>query len=149
MQVLPTQCKRPSRSVKITDMDRVEKEAKEMIELSRMALGRYPRALALAHCQVDHADPLRFFVFNNGRIIINPQIDDFMKEEGFVRDTEGCFSYPFRPEVSIKRYKTLKVSYQEVKKRGGVKNKVEVVDGMLARIFQHELDHFNGKSIYA
>ncbi len=148
MEVLPKQSKKASRAVETKDMKRVKAEGKEIILLCRQKLGRYPCALALAHCQVDHVDPLRFFVFNNGRIIINPKIEDSSGE--YKRDTEGCFSYPFRPEVSIIRDVNITVSYTEITKTGRKKNiKNQKIDGMLARIFQHEIDHMNGIAIYS
>lgn len=146
MQVLSKQVKKHSREVKTSDMKRVKKEGKEMVELCKKPLGMYPCAMALAHCQVDHTDPLRFFALRDGRIIVNPVIET---ARDFARDTEGCYSYPFRSEVSMKRWKTIKVSYTEIDQKG---KKYEIKDveitGIIARIFQHEIDHMDGLAIY-
>lgn len=148
MEIIAKQCRKPSRAVKLGDFTRVKKEGKLIALLCRKPLGRYRCALALAHCQVDHDDPLRFFVFNNGRIVVNPHIEEIFDGD-FIRDTEGCLSYPFRPEVSVKRCAKIRVTYTEINLKGKKEEKNEVLEGMIARIFQHEIDHMNGYAIYS
>lgn len=146
MQLIQGQCKRQSRKVEKSDIARVKKEAKEMIVLCNLPLGRFPRAFAIAHCQVDHTDPLRFFVLIDGRVIMNPRIE--RRSEDFLRETEGCYSYPFRNEVSIKRHKSVWVAYDEIVK-SKIVAKSDVFTELMSRIFQHEIDHMNGKAIYS
>lgn len=64
---------------------------------------------------------------------------------------EGCMSFPNRKERNMKRYYTIKVRYQYLKK-GLLGTKVETfegwVEGLKAHIIQHETDHFDGKNIH-
>ena len=52
---------------------------------------------------------------------------------------EGCLSYPGK-ERNIRRSKTIDVEYYN-----GKEHISETLTGMIARIFQHEYDHLNGK----
>lgn len=113
-----------------------------MVKLCFEPLGKYPNALALAHCQIDHDKPLRFFVMANGEVIINPKI---LKGADPVISVEGCYSYAFRDTKKIKRFNKLKVQYTNQK---GKVVEIEVED-RLAHVFQHEIDHMNGKAIYS
>lgn len=70
-------------------------------------------------------------------VIVNPEI---VHKEGRQRESEGCLSIPeFRENVT--RAKAVKVRAQDAEGKwfetGG--------DGLLARAFQHEIDHLNGK----
>lgn len=113
-----------------------------MIELCHKRNGNYPGAFALAHCQVDHENPLAFFVFSDGRIIINPTL---VGGAGPGRHREGCMSFPIAPMKTVMRYNFVTVKYLD-------ENFEEITresQGLEAAIFQHEIDHFNGKSIYS
>ena len=69
--------------------------------------------------------------------IINPKI--IAHSDEMIKDWEGCLSIPqFRGLVP--RYKAIEVEY--FCPDGQLK--LEVMDGFIARIFQHELDHLNG-----
>jgi len=70
-------------------------------------------------------------------VIANPEI---IHKEGRQRESEGCLSIPeFRENVS--RARAVKVRAQDANgqwfEAGG--------EGLLARAFQHEIDHLNGK----
>jgi peptide deformylase len=148
MEILARQCKKSSRPVDLEkDLQRVKKDAKNIFKLCVKPMGKYRCALALCHCQVNHTDPLRFFVTLDARIIINPKIRAKMENDGFTKETEGCLSYPFRDEVSVKRWAKIQVEYWEMI-GDEMKLKDELIEGILARIFQHEIDHMNGKAIY-
>lgn len=69
-------------------------------------------------------------------VIINPEI---VKKEGKQRDEEGCLCFPgFREQVTRAR----KVA---VKARNPKGEEIELEgDELLARAFQHEIDHLNG-----
>lgn len=68
--------------------------------------------------------------------IINPVI---VKKSGEALDDEGCLSVPgLRGQV--KRPHSITVQYLD---RNGKRNKVEL-EGILARIFCHEIDHLDG-----
>lgn len=150
MQILQKQCKKSSRKVTPEDAERVLKESVEMIKLCRQPLGQHAYAYALAHCQVDHADPLRFFVTLDSRVIINPKIKTHWG--GAVTSLEGCMSYAFRPSRKVSRYKAVEVEFSELLQNEDGKTelveKVEKLEELWARVFQHEIDHFNGRAIY-
>ena len=68
--------------------------------------------------------------------LINPKI---IKREGMVEDTEGCLSVP-GIYGTVERSARVVVEYQN---RFGKKHTMEGT-GLLARAFQHELDHLDG-----
>ena len=71
--------------------------------------------------------------------LANPEI---LESEGSDVMAEGCLSLP-RQEVNISRPTSIWVQALDVDNR-----KVELkLDGFLARIVQHEIDHLNGKLI--
>jgi len=70
--------------------------------------------------------------------IINPKITWQSKE--IEKDWEGCLSLP-GVRALVPRHTTINVSYIN---REGVSVDTGY-DGFLARLFQHELDHLNGK----
>jgi peptide deformylase len=71
------------------------------------------------------------------KAIINPVILHYSEEEAFYN--EGCLSFPgihedlSRPERIEVRYRDANFDWHE-----------EVLDGVIARIFQHEYDHLQG-----
>lgn len=99
------------------------------------------RGLGLAAPQVGL--PVRLFVFNpdgapgpGEGVCINPRI---VHQDGNLLADEGCLSLP---EVScrLKRYKS--VTLRALDLRGEPRDLH--ADGLLARAFQHEIDHLNG-----
>lgn len=126
----------------VKDIKEIKEIAEEIESLCHQPLGKHPSALAIAHCQVDHDNPLRFFVFANGDVVINPKI---LKRSGKFTHKEGCMSYPFRGTTKVERYNEIEVEYTTL---DGKKVK-EYREGLNACVFQHEIDHFNGKSIYS
>lgn len=71
------------------------------------------------------------------KVFINPEI---LKESGELKThNEGCLSIPgVREDVSRKSIIKVKYLDQEFKQH------VVQIDGILARVFQHEYDHLNG-----
>lgn len=70
-------------------------------------------------------------------VIVNPEI---IHKEGRQRESEGCLSIPeFRENVTRARAVTVRAQDADGKwfETGG--------DGLLARAFQHEIDHLNGR----
>jgi peptide deformylase len=67
---------------------------------------------------------------------INPEI---IESQGNVKDIEGCLSFPDL-WLRVDRAEKIKVRYQNAQS--------ETIEtefaGMVARVFQHELDHLNG-----
>jgi peptide deformylase len=72
--------------------------------------------------------------------VVNPKIIKHSKKTA--KEVEGCLSIP-ETTVSVKRYETVTVKAQDLQ---GNSIKLEPT-GFLARIFQHEIDHLNGRLI--
>jgi peptide deformylase len=100
--------------------------------------------VALAAIQVDKA--LRVIVVRNNfedktdlsfRIFINPEIVKYDGEE--LEDFEGCLSVP---DIygKVKRFSKIKVKTLDM---DGKKIRVNL-EGFVARVLQHEIDHTNG-----
>ena len=69
-------------------------------------------------------------------VIINPEI---LSQEGGIVEEEGCLSIPEYSET-VKRAKKVKVRALD---RTGKTFEIEA-EGLLAKAFQHEIDHLNG-----
>ena len=152
-----------ARWVKEEDLDRVLKEAELMSEMCLVGRGEYNVAFALAHTQVCDKDPLRFFVRRqeeSGRteIIINPVI---LSTGGNVEmKDEGCMTFPEEPLKMVGRYKNARVEYQTLGQKVNKKTEEPIgkpfitdrlrqnLTGHIARVYQHEVQHLNGKYIY-
>jgi len=81
----------------------------------------------------------RLFIMGNDQklfVCINPEI---VVGEGEERDIEGCLSFP-NLWMRVKRFKTVKVRYQMIDS----KFTENTLEGLVGRVFQHELDHLNG-----
>jgi len=74
---------------------------------------------------------------HKSKAYINPVIEDW--EEETVDDNEGCLSVPELSE-DITRPKAIQIRYYDE----NMKENREEVDGLLARVLQHEVDHLNG-----
>jgi peptide deformylase len=101
--------------------------------------------MALAHCQVEKKDPLRFFTTVDGELIINPVI--IRHTEVTVDSLEGCVSFPSEPSIIVQRWNKCEVKYQ-VLENNKLVEKEEKLSGLRAKVFQHEIDHFDAKYIY-
>jgi len=119
------------------------KEAKEMIRLCGLPLGEKPYAYAIAHCQVNHDNPLRFFVTIDREVIINPVI--LSLEGQSIAHQEGCMSFPNSRNVKVMRNTVAHVSFFD---ELWVEH-VETCYDLRAMIFQHEVDHMDGIDIYS
>jgi|GEM_PF-1835109 len=102
--------------------------------------------------------PLRYFVINprfkdlekifGGVIVVNPKVLTKNKLSK-ISSKEGCLSWPFRFLKSIKRYEEIEVSYVIIDNKGRIENIAQKsLKGLPAIIFQHELDHLNGRTIW-
>ncbi len=69
--------------------------------------------------------------------MVNPVIEKFSEEKEI--DEEGCLSLPNR-YGKVERSKSVKVKFQDL---DGNWQKMEL-EGLNARVVQHELDHLNG-----
>jgi peptide deformylase len=70
------------------------------------------------------------------RVFINPEIVD---RGGVMTEDEGCLSLPGL-SAKIRRSAWVKVQYRDL---DGAKWEIEV-DGLWAKLFQHEIDHIDG-----
>ena len=71
-------------------------------------------------------------------VLINPKVISKSKKK--IKDWEGCLSIP-GIRAQVPRYKKITVEYTT---RYNEKKTAEFKD-FIARVFQHEYDHFNGK----
>lgn len=123
----------------VTDFDdRLAALASRMCELMHSMNG-----VGLAGPQVGL--PLRVFVWNptgdpeGDRMFVNPVLSDL---SDVVESEEGCLSIP-NVNVTVRRAKSIRVSAQDV---AGNDVCFEGED-LVARIWQHETDHLDGKLI--
>lgn len=72
-------------------------------------------------------------------VMVNPVI---LESEGLAEDSEMCLSVP-EVSVNVKRAERILVKGVDLK---GKEIRIEA-EGFLARIFQHEIDHLDGKVI--
>ena len=105
------------------EMMRVMREA-EGVGLAANQIGRLKRIFVALHEDEQYA-------------IVNPVIE--VRSETTEKDIEGCLSIP-ETRVEVERPTFVTVSGQDP---SGEPVRVEA-EGLLARIFQHEIDHLDG-----
>lgn len=109
--------------------------------LSRMAQMMYDASgVGLAAPQIGISKALVVIDDGNGLYkLANPRI---VKGSGWQIQEEGCLSVP-GVGIKVRRLKSIVV---EAMDEDGKKLTIEA-QGLLARVFQHEIDHLNGKLI--
>ena len=111
---------------------------------------------AIHHMQVSEK-PLNFFVLKpevlgpvidelGSRFIINPVVVKLFPQ--FYKMKEGCASFPHKAHKNVLRSPIVTVKYQIPDSKGELVEKTMEVQGLVAQIFQHEIDHGHGKNIY-
>jgi len=105
------------------EMMRVMREA-EGVGLAANQIGRLKHIFVAAHEDEEYA-------------IVNPMIEE--RSETTEKDIEGCLSIP-ETRVEVERSTAVTVSGQDP---SGEPVRIEA-EGLLARIFQHEIDHLDG-----
>ena len=105
------------------EMMRVMREA-EGVGLAANQIGRLKHIFVAAHEDEEYA-------------IVNPVIEE--RSETTEKDIEGCLSIP-ETRVEVERSTAVTVSGQDP---SGEPVRIEA-EGLLARIFQHEIDHLDG-----
>lgn len=141
-----------SREVTAADIDRIRAAASDMAQIlwNERGVGIYPKGgYALAHCQVDDKEPLRFFVAREGVVYVNPEIINHTNHE-HLRE-EGCLTYSFpccKALSHVPRWNKIRVRFQVLTAHGLSAKTEEDMKGLQAQVFQHEIDHFNGMYIY-
>lgn len=128
-----------------------------MLMTYRSPAGKGPdQHYAIHHSQIS-SDPYNFFVVNpltfgekghEVMVVVNPKILVKYPETRY-KTREACMSFPFRNGIEVNRYKKIRASYQ-VPSADGKKmiHKEEDIEGFMAQIFQHEVQHANGGHIY-
>ena len=76
---------------------------------------------------------------DNYEFYINPQIDQTYKKS-IQEEEEGCLSIP-EIRLVAERYDKIKIRYYDI----NGKKIQKTLKGFLSRLFQHELDHLDGK----
>ena len=143
-------------SASVTSWGEIKDAAPELIQLvdSDTFPGNKTEAIAIHHAQVSEA-PFAFFAVNSKyiepfdltrRLIINPRIVA-VDESSVVYVKEACMSFPYRSGKHLLRYGRITVEYQ-IPIIGELETLVEECEGRKAIMFQHEIDHQNGKNIY-
>lgn len=79
------------------------------------------------------------------------EVPEVQKTSNVIPMQEGCMSFPLRKPKKIDRIFQVKVRYWYPVEFLGFKflwRKTEVVEGLKAQIFQHEIQHFEAENIY-
>ena len=123
-----------SRATPVKDFDEsLEHLAEEMMRVMREAEG-----VGLAANQIGRLKRIFVAVHEDEQYaIVNPVIEE--RSETTEKDIEGCLSIP-ETRVEVERPTSVTVSGQNP---SGEPVRVEA-EGLLARIFQHEMDHLDG-----
>ncbi len=111
------------------EMIRVMREA-EGVGLAANQIGRLKRIFVAVYREDEEGEVQEF-------AIVNPVIEE--RSETTEKDIEGCLSIP-ETRVEVERPTAVTVSGQDL---SGEPVRVEA-EGLLARIFQHEIDHLDG-----
>lgn len=129
------------RAEEIKDIDsRIQELAQNMIQTMHLAPG-----IGLAAPQVNRSVRLIAVDLSVGEkkedliVLINPKL---LSQEGESVEEEGCLSVP---EVQEKVTRPYRISVKGIDLNG--KEIIIEAEGLLARVFCHEIDHLNGKLI--
>jgi peptide deformylase len=123
-----------SRATQVKDFDESLKHlAEEMLRIMREHEG-----VGLAANQIGRLKRIFVAAYDEEEyVIVNPVIET--QSETTEKDIEGCLSIP-ETRVEVERPTAVTVSGQDL---SGAPMRIEV-QGILARIFQHEIDHLDG-----
>ena len=123
-----------SRATPVKDFDEsLKRLAEDMIRIMRANEG-----VGLAANQIGHLKRIFVASYEDEEFaIVNPVIEE--KSENTEKDVEGCLSLP-EIRVEVERPFAVTVSGKDP---SGAPVRVKA-EGLLARIFQHEIDHLDG-----
>ena len=125
----------PSRLVEEEFFDTFD--AKLLVDQMFNLMSKHVR-IGLAAPQVAHN--IRMFIMGDKQrpyVCINPSVLEWSEDTAV--DDEGCLSFP-GIYLPIRRSASVKVAYYDLSGRLTETN----LNGIMARCFQHELDHLNG-----
>ena len=156
MKIVQILSNKKSRPVTDADVLTVVEAIDPMVDICNTKIGPYVGGVALAHCQIERKDPMRFYVTKEGKVFINPVI--LRRSNHPVTNEEGCLSYIHRYPKPVERSNKVEIEYQVLENAEYVvgdphKYKLSQIlttnlSGLQARIVQHEIDHFEGINIY-
>jgi len=106
-----------------------------------LAANQVGKGLSLTVIDTQESDDDESSSSSEPLVLINPVIEAFSDEEEEFE--EGCLSLPDLRDVVI-RPTAIQVRYLDRL----MKEQVREVDGILARVMQHEIDHLNGIYFY-
>lgn len=126
-----------SRATPVKEFDeQLEKLAQDMLATMREYEG-----VGLAANQVGRLKRILVAAIEDEEfVIVNPVIED--RSEESAKETEGCLSIP-GIQVGVERPTAITISGSDA---SGNPLRMEVTD-LLARVFQHEVDHLDGVTI--
>lgn len=144
-----------NQSVPVNNWNAIKDTAEAMDKL----MAQREHMLAIHHAYVTDR-PLNFFVLNDvtlkdfiekmqSKYIINPKITGFIKASVMAMP-EGCAAFPHKSPKKVMRAFVLKVTYYipDPLSKTGLKKVEKEVDRIMAQIFQHEIDHAEGRNIF-
>jgi len=108
-----------------------------VIDLQEPDLDAEPEACHGHHDHGDGEPHMHYPVKNDPRVFVNPEILDPAAE--LTTFQEGCLSVP-EVFADVDRPKSCRVRWQDLE--GNVHE--EAMEGMIATVIQHEMDHLNG-----
>lgn len=139
--------KKISEPVTNNNLKIVIENAVKLVKMCLVGKGKYPSGFAIAHSQIEDKKPLRFFVMHTGELIINPVITRHTQHT--VDSEEGCLSFENNPMVTIQRWNKIEVDYQTLNEKDKLTEILhKKLSGKESKIYQHEIDHMDGKNIY-
>ena len=139
-------------SKRVMNLQEIREDVDEMHKLILNMPGKQ-EGYAIHHSQVSDK-PFNFFVvhpkmqplFQGYSLIVNPKILERSDPRGFA---EKCLSYPFRGQKNTKRYYRMRIQCEVEHDLGGMlRLTILDVESIVAYIFQHEIEHAQGKFIY-
>ena len=124
----------------------VEKWEKDLHKLIDDMMGTLNAVPGLGLTAVQVGVPVSLFIYDenlsgegparNYSVLINPEI---VSQEGEIKGEEGCLSIPYYRDTVVR---SSVVRVKGFNREGG---SVDITaEGLLARVFQHEIDHING-----
>ena len=159
------------KSKRVKSYSQIRRDVKEMkvFVKSEFTVGLFKEAYSLAHCEVEKC-AYAFFVVNpeltkknvfKHNVMINPIITDIPKTIKFKADKdnedhennmevrEACMMFPHRKPKRLDRPYRIKVKYQVPFFFGlFLKTIRETFEGLQSQVFQHSVEHIEGRNIF-
>lgn len=125
-----------------------ESEASRILNLSKemMELLKKENGAGLSAIQIGKKEKFMVFLNKDHKfyVAINPvYYADNTKKKVMI---EKCLSYP-KSSYAVKRWKRIRAVYYTITEENEFKKVADVLEGIHARIFQHETDHCKGRTI--